>query len=315
VARAGERIGIDIRKEFIASLGDDWAWYLSVPPQGGLIPDLVLFVSAKDGERFENAVVKLVNHFREEAVRKGAYVELNETDFRGQKIRFVEAADHRGEPIPIQPTWVRGGDYFVLGLYPQAVKHALMDKPSLDESEEFAALRRQVPDSSLAVTYLDTTLFVRWGYNTLVPVLQAVQGSINAQLRPFQVKFNFQDLPPAEVITRHLSPMVFFEAGESDCYRAGFVSPYGMTGLLVPVAAAGAGLVTFSQLEQGERMRQRAEAERRMAQREALEVELARTQQLLAQTRADKAKLETRLADIEQQLAELRKLVSEVEKK
>ena len=56
LAKASAHLGIDIRKEFIASLGDDWAWYLSVPPQGGLIPDFVLFVSAKDGERFENAV-------------------------------------------------------------------------------------------------------------------------------------------------------------------------------------------------------------------------------------------------------------------
>ena len=183
----------------------------------------------------------------------------------------------------------------------------------LDESEEFAALRRKIPDSSLACTYVDTTRFVRWGYNTLVPVLQGLQGSINAQLRPFQVRFNFQDLPPVEVITRHLSPMVFFEAGEADCYRAGFVSPYGTTGMLVPLAvAAGAG--SWVAMRSEEMVRQQARAERRMSDA-AVEAELARTRQQLMQAQADKAKLEARLADIERQMAELRKLVSEVEKK
>ncbi len=249
LARYNAALGVDLRQDLLRSLGEDWAAYVDVPQQGGLIPDFAIFVSVKNREALERSLEALAKGIPaasalhgERAAAQAPKVLLRECQFRGQRIRFVELSGPRGEPIPVAPSWAFVDDAVVFALFPQTIKHALAEKPSLAASPRMRGPIARLPASTSSCSLYDTTLLFTWIYNTVVPLAQGAQGALNAQLARFGVTpgINLADLPPAEVIARHLQPTVTYTAAEEDCLRMGFLSPYGSTLLAVPVVVAGA---------------------------------------------------------------------------
>ena len=296
--------GIDLHKDVFAHLGTVWSGYLGAPPNGGLIPDFAMFVSVKNRVELEKTLDKLAAFFKGHAVEHGVEVTIGETHFRGMRIHYLEMVQKRGDPIPVAPAWAFGEDFLVVGLFPQTIKHAMTQKASMTANADFMALTRHVPQTASSVSYIDLGGMVTWLYNTAVPVLQGMQGAINKELKIYGVKLNFQDLPPSEVLARHLTGLVSYAAAEKGCVRAGYISSFGAPALIVPIAFVGgvAGALYFS-----------VEADHRQATaRERREVEhvhdAARMQAQLAEQRAQ---YEQRLRHLEEQLAELKRLIDE----
>ena len=170
---------------------------------------------------------------------------------------------------------------------------------------------RSVPQESMNASYIDTRRLVGWIYNTGVPILQAVQGAANRGLARFGMTLNLEDLPPAEVITRHLGGMMTYTSVEEGCIRFGFVSPFGAPAILGIAASGGAlaGLtMTRGVVRHAAQESRKADQARLRAQLRKAEVEKAQLKNELAMERA---KYEQRIAAIEAQLAELRKLLEE----
>jgi hypothetical protein len=71
--------------------------------------------------------------------------------------------------------------------------------------------------------------------------MQAMQGAINQQIARFGVRLNLQDLPPAEVITRHMTGTMLYTAVEDGFCRTGYVSPFGAP---LVAAAVSTGMLT-----------------------------------------------------------------------
>ncbi|MFI5403206.1 MAG: hypothetical protein ACHQ1G_09735 [Planctomycetota bacterium] len=322
---AGAFLGLDIRKDLLAALGTEWAGYVAWPQAGGLIPDLVMFASVRDRERLARSLDALAAKAGEMVRGDGASVTERKTEFRGREIRFLEVTDRRGEPRPYAPAWAFGEDFVVLALCPQSVKHALMEKAALADSADFKRLLAAAPRTAVSTTYLDLGRILAWGYATAVPVLQVVQGAIHRTVvdQPVLahamagIRLNFEDLPPVEVIARHLSGMVTYTAVEDDCFRLGFVSDVGAPLAIAPVAFV-AGLVVVL-LPMGPA--RRAEIERVQAERQAQAIREARRLAEAAQgatdaeqLRAENAMLRERLAKLEQQVQELLRAAEQEEK-
>lgn len=241
IAAANEFFGVDLREHVAAALGTEFAWYLGAPPGGGLVPDLVLCATVRDREKLEGALLGAFERLKGRAAEEGVQLVLREGSFRGTAVRTVEIAD-RGDPIPLAPSWAFSGDALLLALAPQSIKHALLEKPSLDGNPAFQDALRALPEGAASATYLDLPALVTWVYNTLVPVAQLVQGGANANLRGFGVTLDFHDLPVAEVIARHLGPLVTYTVVEDGALRLGMVSSFGAATVVVPAVALGVGV-------------------------------------------------------------------------
>jgi hypothetical protein len=304
--RVNATLGVDIREDVAGALGTEWAGYLARPPEGGLIPDYVLFVTVRDRARLEKALETIAARLPALA-EPDVVVRVNEAHFRGVRIRFLELSQKNGDPIPVAPAWAFTDDFLVLALVPQTIKHALLEKRSLQGSDEFRTLLRRIPQSASSHTYVDMQGLTAWIYNTAVPVMQVLQGSINAQLARFcdgmrmsRIQLNFQDLPPAEVLTRHLSGAMFYTAVEGDCVRMGYVSDYGATLLVAPFMLLG---MTATLAARGEHDAM-AQAHRRAERTEKRRAQLERLQ-------AENALLRKRLGSIEREIAEIKRLLEE----
>ncbi|MHC4934527.1 MAG: hypothetical protein ACYTGV_20335, partial [Planctomycetota bacterium] len=293
-------LGVDLKTDILDALGSDWAAYVGAPPEGGLIPDLALFVTVKDRAKLEKSLDTVVQRLAGMAAEERVYARLGETDFRGLKIRYLEMAE-RKDPIPIVPSWAFVDDYMVVALVPQTIKHAMTEKPSLARSEDFRSLLRSVPQESMNASWIDTRRLVGWIYNTGVPIAQALQGAANRELAKFGMTLNLEDLPPAEVITRHLGGMMTYTSVEDDCIRFGYVSPFGAPALLGVMATGGAmaGLTLTRGVVRHATQRP-AEDARLKAELRKAEVEKA---QLKNQLAMERAKYEERISVIEAQLA------------
>ncbi|MHC4958640.1 MAG: hypothetical protein ACYTGN_09700, partial [Planctomycetota bacterium] len=226
-----QALGVDLKADLLASIGDDWAAYVGAPPGGGFIPDVCVFVSCKDKAKLETTMNTLMTHVIGLAAEEGEKIHRRSTLFRGLTIHSLEHKE-----MPLAPCWAFGDDYLVMALVPHAIRNAHVEKASLAGDEDFRSLSRQIPAGSSSATYVNTGKLVRWAYNTLVPILQAAQGPINDQLRGFDLRLNFQDLPTVEVLTRHLGGMMCYTSPEDGCLRMGFVSSFGSTVAIAGVA-------------------------------------------------------------------------------
>ncbi len=265
---------------------------------GGLIPDIALFVSLKDKARMEKAMDIMAKHFVGIAREHHGELDVKETLFRGLRIRFFESPG-----MPLAPAWAFGDNYMVFALNPQTIKNAHVQKASIAGHAGFRALMRKVPPTASSATWLNTKDIVAWLYNTAVPVLQSMQGMANKELGRYGARVNFHDLPPVEVITKHLGGTMFYTAPEDGCLRMGYVSPFGSSLVaMAAVAVGGAAGLVYTVVEEGERDARRG---RRLAARQQREI-------LMLQRRlaAQRAGYEQRVKAIEKQIEELRILIA-----
>ncbi|MCZ6574230.1 MAG: DUF3352 domain-containing protein, partial [Planctomycetota bacterium] len=244
VAHLNRELGLDLRRELLGSLGDQWGVYVDTPPGGGLIPDLVLFASLRDRARAERTIDLLVARLSDAAASDHITLKRGATEFRGTTIHYL-ALSHGDEPIPIMPAWAFGEDYCISALYPQSIKHALMEKPSLASNPRFRLLRETAPAGATSLTYVDSPRIAGWLYNTIVPILQGTQGAINHEIGKWGVQLNFHDLPPASVITRHMQAGGMYWVCGDDHLRLGTVSSFPGTLLAIPATAMLAASVMY----------------------------------------------------------------------
>ena len=319
-AEANRHLGIDLRNDLLGSLGSDWGFYIGAPHGGGIIPDIALFVTLKNKEHFRKTVGTMLQRIQVMAAEERVAMTVGSTKFRGRTIEFVELAETGGDPIPVTPSWGFGEDFVVFGAWPHTVKNALMDKASLADAEAFKVLAGSVPRASASVMYLDAKTLVGWIYNTAVPVLQGMQGAANRHLAPMGVRINLHDLPTADVITRHLGGAMMYTSVEPDCVRMGFLSDYGASFIILPVAlvAGVAAPIVFLDAEAQRASRdrwRRMQAEQRTRQMRVksrqLEVQLEESRRQLAQSKQTNDTMVKRVEALEKQLAELKKLIDD----
>jgi len=200
IYQAEEFIGLRIREDLLAPLGDQMAAYAAMPGGGGLIPDLVMMVKLDAPEKFEQSLVHLVNRGKElMAGDRRLTMELRNLAFAGKKIFYIHVSEKYGDPVAVTPSYVREGDLAYFSLYPQVLKDLAARKfagPSILENPDFNRALKGLPEEMTSVEYMDFNAIVRILYGTIVPVAQLAA-------KRADIPVDMALLPRTETIAKH----------------------------------------------------------------------------------------------------------------
>jgi hypothetical protein len=162
------------------------------------------------------------------------------------------SSDSSGQLFSFSPTIGLSDRMLVAGANAGSVEAAM--KRSATGSSELAATRnfqnaeRSVPTAQQAFAYVDPALIYTRFDATLRPVL--VMGA--AFLPGIADTVDLSKLPPVDVITRHLSPIVMSQSYDRDGYVAQSVGPVPLyQTLLAAVSTGGAAAAIYRQQTQG----------------------------------------------------------------
>jgi hypothetical protein len=152
-------------------------------------------------------------------------------------VRFFTFHDS-GTPFSITPTIALSDKLLVAGTTEGAVDAAIKRSSNaaseLASSETFRAAERAVPSAKQAFLYVDSALL----YNRLDAALRPMLFMAAAFIPSISQNVDLNKWPPAETITRHLSPIVMSQNYESDGYVTESIGPVTFYG----AAAGGASL-------------------------------------------------------------------------
>jgi hypothetical protein len=192
-------LGIDLRNDLLANLGDQLVTYSS-PAEGPLSLGQTIAIKVKDGkkvlESLQQAIQGVANAANADlSVKKREYrgAELYEVHFRQQGFVFL-------------PTFALIKDWLVIGMYPQAVQGFVLrasgelpvwkPEPRLQESLD------KMPKEFIAITVSDPVPSVKQ-ILSLAPLLAGLVNSFAPDTR-----LDVGGLPNAHEATRHLFPNV-----------------------------------------------------------------------------------------------------------
>ncbi|MBX3424549.1 MAG: DUF1559 domain-containing protein [Pirellulales bacterium] len=234
------RVGIDVRKDIVDSLGDAWIVYL---PGGDLMSswlNAAVAVRVKDPQRLDRAMTKLCVMARTAVPEdEAALVESRVGNHTLYTVQFLR------NPAPISPAWCVSDEWFVAGLLPQAVRSVVERQPaeSLAAAPSVAAAL-SAEGGAAVLGYQDTQRLVQSFY----PWLQAFAQMAAGQLRKEGIEIDPSIVPTMDVIARHMRPSVSTWSFDGDGFRSvargslptgGGPAAVGFgTGLLLPAVQA-----------------------------------------------------------------------------
>ncbi|MFH1732070.1 MAG: hypothetical protein ABIF82_10535 [Planctomycetota bacterium] len=237
IAEANEKLGFDLRKDFVGSLGDEYALF-----GPGFIGVAKLKDPVKFGACFNAMMVKLA-----EAVREGegdrdlrdAELRLASMEYGGRKITYV---DGRRFPLLIQPCYTMAGDYAVFALFPASLKSYILKMKGGEtfvDNDEFKALRPKLGPRPASIYYADTAGFVRelYGYLPMAAGLMKMAPEKLQALVPDPAK-----IPPFETVSKHLFGCVAGRRPVEDGILWQSYSPFGLP--TPPAFTQGGGVAT-----------------------------------------------------------------------
>ena len=189
LAAAAEVIGMDIEKDLLAHMGDQWT-LVSAPSLGGTLTGTVLSVKLKDPAKFAASLAKLETKlgemmsgpdegeprpmtttprgYRSRSRRRGPKASIRNYTSAGVAVRYV--AFSHDEPIPVAPAWAVHKDRLYIAAWPQVVVAAAggtAEKP-LAADPAFVALRNRVSPNASALSYVNTPGLLRRFYGAVL---------------------------------------------------------------------------------------------------------------------------------------------------
>jgi len=213
-----QMIGLDLREEVLASLGDTWCVYNSAGEGGLLFTGLTATVDLRDPEK-AGKVHKQLMSLAKAALQRPAVEEapdhhrlvhlppqLKQIEFQGRTIHYLTGM----RDVPFAPAWCLTDTHLVVSLFPQNIEAMLAretEYASLASAPEIAPAlgERGGAGGPLSVSYIDTkTLF-----EVLYPMGKiAATAALNHLAEEEGVDIDVSILPRAETIGRHLRPSV-----------------------------------------------------------------------------------------------------------
>jgi hypothetical protein len=233
-------LGIDVRGDILASLGDVWCAYNS-PGEGGLIlTGLTATVTVKDRPRLAQAHQRLVGMLKaamrgpdEGGRRRGP--RLREFEVAGQQVYALTGVD---DEFPFSPSWCLTETHLVFALFPQNIKAFLTrgeEYQSLAKAPQVTGLLSQAEGPGM-LFYQDTPELFRMAY----PLLQMLAAVASHELQREKIDLDVSLLPSVKAILPHLKPGVTSlrrtDAGIQLETRQSL--PGGNVGSTLPIAAA-----------------------------------------------------------------------------
>ena len=210
VQHLNSMFGMDLEKDLLHQLDGHTAAYASMPSTGGLYPELVIMLKAKDGAVFETNMKKLADAIAGVLTEEGdALANTRTISYRDHTLHLMDLeGPRRRDMVPFTPTWARVADnWFAITLVPHTMKELILRQsttgvPGLADQEDFQSVMAHAPRDTGSVAYLDLQGILTMLYDTGVPLLQTV-AKPNVLPREFP-PMDFALLPP----TREIRPFL-----------------------------------------------------------------------------------------------------------
>lgn len=202
-------------------------------PANARIPTLLATLPIKDAAKAEHIAMTVTA-----AAGEGSRWAISERD----GVRYYSQPPHN-PLIPVSPTLGLGTDRAILGLDAASVEAAMNrgagdTGEQLASSERFKVADRLVRPAQQTSAYLDTALL----YTRLDAALRPMLIMSAAFVPSIAQTVDLNKVPPAEVITRYLSPIVVSQSYAGDGYITESVGPVSIYHAALGIAAAsGAG--------------------------------------------------------------------------
>lgn len=202
LSAAGEALGLDIEKDLLATVGEQWLIY-SAPSLGGMLTGTVLTVQLKDAEHFAQSLGKLEAFFRGMLdARSGGKAGLRSCKAGEVEIHYLSV---RERDFPLAPAWAIHKGRLYLAAWPQVVEAAVAgtaEKP-LPERAEFAALRKRFSPNASVIVYVDAAQIVRQLYGVGLIGMTALGNHLPRELQGI---IDPHTLPALPTIEKYLWP-------------------------------------------------------------------------------------------------------------
>ena len=217
------RAGLNLRGDLFAALGRGTVVTTS---DTSVVPALVVSQAAKDGERVEAALGKLVRQLDALVKAEGepdAAAELRTIRFGDHTIRYLATP---GVPVPVAPCFARQGDRIVFALSPIHLKDylAFLDKaePSILDRPGYKELEPLIAKDATSVSYSDFAGGFVGFYETVAPLLTLVQG-----IPRNPVPLDLANAPSARTLRKHLFGSISYSYATDDLIVYETHSPLG----------------------------------------------------------------------------------------
>ncbi len=199
-----EFLGIRLRDDLFAALGDRWCVYNS-PSEGGLVvTGLTAVVSLKDPEKAQTTHDKLLSVIQRELEKEDSRrrPKIHQFEFAGHKVYYFDVAE---KEFPLAPAWCLADNELIVATFPQNIKAFLSrgsDFRSLATVSEVAAALDE--GQLLGLGYADVPQLFQLAY----PFVPMIAQSMAVEMQREGIDFDISIIPSAAAIAGHLRPAV-----------------------------------------------------------------------------------------------------------
>ena len=203
LAGAGDTVGLDIEKDILAHLGDQWT-LVSAPSLGGTLTGTALTVELKDAKSFSASLAKLEDVLGKMLGGGGRRPKAVIRAYKSGEIEVHYLVIAPGMPIPVAPAWAVHKGKLYVAAFPQVVIAAAggtSEKP-LAESPAFAALRKRLSPTASAVAYCNSPSLVRRFYGVVLAGGTTVINTLGRHVPGIRPEM----LPPLPKVEKYIWP-------------------------------------------------------------------------------------------------------------
>ncbi len=198
-----EETGIDLRKDFLGSLGDVWTVY-ATPSDGSLLTGWTASARVRDYEKLQQIDKNLRELLAKALEEESSELSVGRAKF-GEFDIYYAFSVHGVSPV--LPSWCVTKDELILALFPQAIKAHLRQREraeSLADVPEVAAAFADQP-GPVIFTYADSRRLFQLAYPGIQVGLQLLLNQARAE---GGFEFDMALLPSSSAIEPHLRPQV-----------------------------------------------------------------------------------------------------------
>jgi hypothetical protein len=222
----GEALKMDIRRDFLQALGDEWAYYTDPGTGGRGSLGFVIVNRLRDPDRATRSLGMLETfaniQFAEQMKDQEVKVHIYQTKYNDLTIHYL------GTPI-VTPSWAIADGNLYIGLFPQVVAsaagHVGAKGKSILDNEQFTELRKRLAGESHGningFAYMDLPRTAPDAY---------AQWAMISRLSGFADLFGVQSppilLPPLGKLMPELAPAGSVSWTDNDGFHARGVSPF-----------------------------------------------------------------------------------------
>ena len=223
------------KEDWKAAFGDEIS-LMAAWPASAKLPNAILTVAVRDSGRARRIA--------------GAIASSSGWQKSSRNNAEYYTAPTVGVLTAVNPTVAVSDRLLVLGLDPASVDRIVTQAPAgngLSGSENFRAASKLVPGPQQMFAYIDLATFYSRLDTTLRPILQmsaVFVPSVSKRLDP-------NKLPPTEVITKHLSPVVASQSYVDGGYRSESAGTITIGQAAIAAGAAYAGVMIFQHQQKG----------------------------------------------------------------